>query len=66
MLEKEKAIDAVLCATPDHLHAYVSVLAMRAGKHVYCEKPLAHNIWEARDPLLGTLPWLDQRAHPAA
>src|SRR5437667_615430 len=48
MLEKEKSIDAVLCATPDHLHAYVSVLSMRAGKHVYCEKPLTHNIWEAR------------------
>src|SRR5688572_23019331 len=49
MLEKEKAIDAVLCGTPDHLHAYVSILSMRAGKHVYCEKPLTHNIWEARE-----------------
>jgi predicted dehydrogenase len=48
MLEKEPALDAILCATPDHLHAYVSITAMRAGKHVFCEKPLTHNIWEAR------------------
>lgn len=48
MLEREKAVDAVLCATPDHLHAYVSVLAMRAGKHIYCEKPMTHNLWETR------------------
>ena len=48
MLEKEKAIDAVLCATPDHVHGYVSIVSMRAGKHVYCEKPLGHNIRENR------------------
>lgn len=48
MLEKETGLDAIMCATPDHTHAYVSLLSMRAGKHVFCEKPLTHNIWEAR------------------
>lgn len=48
MLAKEHGMDAVLCSTPDNTHAYVSILAMKAGKHTYCEKPLTHNIWEAR------------------
>jgi predicted dehydrogenase len=48
MLTDAKDVDAVLCATPDHLHATISVASMRAGKHVYCEKPLTHNIAEAR------------------
>lgn len=48
MLDEQKALDAVLIATPDHLHAHASLAAMRQGKHTYCEKPLTHNIREAR------------------
>ncbi len=44
----QKDIDAVVCATTDHTHAFVNVWAMNRGKHVYCEKPLANSVQEAR------------------
>jgi predicted dehydrogenase len=43
-----KTIDAVVVSTADHTHAHASILAMRLGKHCYCEKPLTHSVWEAR------------------
>ena len=49
MLESPKEkFDAVLVACADHCHVPASVMAMNLGKHVYCEKPLAHNVYEAR------------------
>ena len=49
MLEKVKGLDAVVIATPDHMHAPITIAALRAGKHVYVEKPMAHTIEEARE-----------------
>lgn len=48
MLDKQKNIDGVMIATPDHTHACIALAAMQAGKHVYCQKPLTHDIYEAR------------------
>ena len=46
--ELDCEIDAVIVATPDHHHFHASMAAIRQGKHVYCEKPLTHSVWEAR------------------
>ena len=46
--EMEKSIDAVTVSTPDHTHAPAALMAMRMGKHCFCQKPMTHSIYEAR------------------
>ncbi|HEY3320068.1 MAG TPA: Gfo/Idh/MocA family oxidoreductase [Planctomycetota bacterium] len=48
MLDKQKDIDAVIVATPDHSHAVIAMAMIKAKKHVYVQKPMAHSIEEAR------------------
>jgi predicted dehydrogenase len=47
--KEEKNIDAVTVSIPDHMHATASMWAMTRGKHVYCQKPLTHTVWEAQE-----------------
>ncbi|MGH9314579.1 MAG: Gfo/Idh/MocA family protein [Vicinamibacterales bacterium] len=48
LVAKRSDIDAVVIGAPDHLHAPMAIAAMRAGKHVFCQKPMAHSVFEAR------------------
>ena len=48
MLDKQKDIDAVVIATPDHTHTLQAAASMELGKHVYVQKPLTHSVWESR------------------
>src|SRR6266581_4796425 len=48
LFERAREFDAVVVSTCEHTHAFATMLALQHGKHVYCEKPLTHNIWEAR------------------
>lgn len=48
LLDKERELDSVNVSTPDHMHAPIAMSAMQLGRHVYCQKPLTHNIHESR------------------
>ncbi|HVC94809.1 MAG TPA: Gfo/Idh/MocA family oxidoreductase [Pirellulales bacterium] len=48
LLDAPAEIDAVIVSTPDHMHAPISLAAMQLGKHVQCQKPLTHTVFEAR------------------
>jgi len=48
LLDKEKSIDSVNVSTPDHMHGPIAMSALQRGKHVHCQKPLTHDLYETR------------------
>src|SRR5215216_4641551 len=49
LLDKAQTFDAVSVSTPDHMHAPIALAAIALGKHVFCQKPLTHSVYEARE-----------------
>ena len=62
MLDEQKDLDGIVIATPDHTHAVIAGGCMKAGKHVYCQKPLTHDVYEARHARQDRQ--RDRRRHP--
>ena len=52
LLDRVKSLDGVIVSTPDHMHAPIALAAMQLGKHVFCQKPLTHTLFEARQMAL--------------
>ncbi|MCX7049137.1 MAG: Gfo/Idh/MocA family oxidoreductase [Candidatus Sumerlaeota bacterium] len=52
MIDKEKDLDAIVCASPDWMHAEIAIAAMEAGKHVYCEKEMSNSLEKAKQMVL--------------
>ena len=48
LFDRPKEFDAVTVSTCEHTHAFATMMALKHKKHVYCEKPLTHDVWEAR------------------
>jgi predicted dehydrogenase len=48
LYDRSREFDAVVVSTTEHTHAFATLPALQLGKHVYCEKPLTYNVWEAR------------------
>jgi predicted dehydrogenase len=48
LIDAANGFDAIIVSTPDHMHASISLAAMQLGKHVHCQKPLSHTVFEAR------------------